>query len=71
MPNPNLFVDIDPKFILGGQGNLWTEVIPTLQYAYYMTYPRAFALAEAPLDPFECKRLRFFCQEDGSSFRPI
>lgn len=37
---------IDPRFILGGQGNLWTEVIPNLSYAYYMVYPRAFALAE-------------------------
>ena len=37
---------VDPKYILGGQGNLWTEAIPTLQFAYYMTYPRAFAIAE-------------------------
>lgn len=32
--------------ILGGQGNLWTENIPYLQYAFYMTYPRALAIAE-------------------------
>ncbi len=37
---------VNPKYILGGQGNLWTEAVPTLQFAYYMTYPRAFALAE-------------------------
>lgn len=37
---------VDQALILGGQGNLWTEVIPTLQFAYYMTYPRAFALSE-------------------------
>jgi hexosaminidase len=37
---------VDPKYILGGQGNLWTEAVPTLQFAYYMTYPRAFAIAE-------------------------
>jgi len=47
MPNPNLFVDIDPKFILGGQGNLWTEEIPNLPFAFYMTYPRGMALAES------------------------
>lgn len=47
MPNPNLFVDIDPKFILGGQGNLWTEEIPTLPFAFYMTYPRGMALSES------------------------
>lgn len=39
--------DVDSKFILGGQANLWTEVIPNLQYAFYMTYPRAFATIES------------------------
>jgi hexosaminidase len=39
-------VKIDNRLILGGQGNLWTEQIPTLRHAFYMTYPRAFAIAE-------------------------
>ncbi len=38
--------EIEAKYVLGGQGNLWTEAVPTLQFAYYMTYPRAFAIAE-------------------------
>jgi hexosaminidase len=38
--------DVNPKFILGGQGNIWTEQIPTLRYAEYMTYPRGWALSE-------------------------
>ncbi len=37
---------VDAKYILGGQGNLWTEQVPTLRYAQYMTYPRSWALAE-------------------------
>lgn len=37
---------VDPKFILGGQGNLWSEQIATLRHAQYMTYPRAWALSE-------------------------
>ena len=37
---------VDAKYILGGQGNLWTEQIPTLRYAEYMTYPRGWALSE-------------------------
>ncbi len=37
----------DPKYILGGQANLWTEQVPTLRYAFYMTYPRALATAES------------------------
>jgi hexosaminidase len=36
----------DPKYILGGQGNLWTEQIPQYRHAEYMTWPRGWALAE-------------------------
>ena len=32
--------------ILGGQGNLWTEYIPTFEHLEYMAYPRAIAIAE-------------------------
>lgn len=46
---------VDPKYILGGQGNLWTEQIPTLRYAEYMTYPRAWALSEVFWSPNEAK----------------
>ena len=68
MPNPNLFVDIDPELILGGQGNLWTEVIPTLQYAYYMTYPRAFALSEALWSPHAVKDYKNFLARTETHF---
>ncbi len=37
---------IDEKYILGGQGNLWTESVPTFRHAEYMTWPRAMALSE-------------------------
>ena len=60
MPNPNLFVDIDPELILGGQGNLWTEEIPTLSYAFYMTYPRGMALAESLWSATENKNWKNF-----------
>jgi hexosaminidase len=46
---------IDPKLILGGQGNLWTEKVPNLRHATYMTYPRAWALAEAVWSPVSAK----------------
>ncbi len=36
----------DKSLILGGQGNLWTESVPTYRHAEYMTWPRAFALSE-------------------------
>ena len=68
MPNPNLFVDIDPELILGGQGNLWTEVIPSLQFAYYMTYPRAFAIAEALWTPLKAKDYGSFVKRTEAHF---
>lgn len=46
---------VDSKYILGGQANLWTEVIPNLPYAFYMTYPRAFAISETLWSPKENK----------------
>ena len=34
------------SFVLGAQGNLWTEQISNFKQAEYMTFPRACALAE-------------------------
>ncbi len=34
------------SFILGAQGNLWTEQIPNFKHVEYMTFPRICALAE-------------------------
>lgn len=42
---------VDPKFIKGGQANLWTEQIYNLRQAQYMTWPRVLALAEAVWSP--------------------
>lgn len=37
--------------ILGGQGNLWTEYIPSLARVEYMAFPRLCALAEVDWSP--------------------
>ena len=37
----------DPKYIKGGQANLWTEQIYNIRQVEYMTWPRAFAIAES------------------------
>lgn len=34
------------KHILGAQGNVWTEYMPTTEHVEYMVFPRALALAE-------------------------
>jgi hexosaminidase len=42
---------VDEKFILGGQGNLWTESVPNFRQVEYMTWPRALALSEVYWSP--------------------
>jgi len=51
---------IDPKLILGGQGNLWAESVPTEKHAEYMTWPRGLAIAEALWSPKERKDWKGF-----------
>ena len=46
---------VDAKYILGGQGNLWSEQLPTFRHAQYMAYPRAWALAEVYWSPKESR----------------
>src|SRR5262249_24079703 len=36
---------------LGGQGNLWTESVPSYRQGEYMTWPRALALSEVYWSP--------------------
>ncbi len=60
---------LDPELILGGQGNLWTEVIPNLPYAFYMTYPRGMALAESLWSPKENKSWKNFLDRTEVHFK--
>jgi hexosaminidase len=38
---------VDPKFIKGGQANLWTEQIYNMRHLQYMVWPRTFAVSES------------------------
>ena len=59
---------VEAKYILGGQGNLWTEQVPTLRYAQYMTFPRAWALSEVYWSPKESKNWDNFIQRVENKF---
>ncbi|MCL2209144.1 MAG: beta-N-acetylhexosaminidase [Treponema sp.] len=50
----------EPSLILGGQGNLWSEVIYAGKIAEYMIFPRMCAIAENLWTPFENKNLGDF-----------
>ncbi len=64
-PVPN---GVDAKYILGGQGNLWTEQVPTLRHAQYMIFPRAWALADVYWSPKASKNWDNFAKRMEAHF---
>jgi hexosaminidase len=50
-PLPTSLTSSEAVHILGPQGNLWTEYVPTEAQAEYMTFPREIALAEIGWSP--------------------
>lgn len=51
---------VDPKYIKGGQANLWTEQVYNMRHAEYMTWPRGWAIAEAVWSPKEKRNWQDF-----------
>lgn len=47
---------VDPKFIKGGQANIWTEQIYNTRHLQYMLWPRGLAIAESVWSPKEKKQ---------------
>ena len=45
-PIPEELTQEQAKYVLGAQGNVWTEYMPTSQKVEYMAFPRAIALSE-------------------------
>jgi hexosaminidase len=63
-PLPEELTADEQKYILGLQGNLWSEYLKTPDHMEYMAYPRMFAIAETGWTPlikkdFEEFLLRF------------
>ncbi|MEO5890085.1 MAG: family 20 glycosylhydrolase [Ferruginibacter sp.] len=60
---------VDAKYIKGGQANIWTEQIPNTRHLQYMTWPRAFAVAESVWSPKEKKNWNSFVQKVEQQFK--
>ncbi len=52
-PVPDTLASDVKPMIIGVQGNLWCEYIPTAEHAEYMIYPRLLAIAEIGWTPQE------------------
>lgn len=63
--------DVDPKFIKGGQANLWTEQVYNIRQAEYMTWPRGFAIAESVWSPKEKKNWTNFFARTEEHFKRL
>lgn len=59
-PMPADLTTEEQKYILGAQGNLWTEYIPTPDKAEYMAFPRGAAIAETTWTQADRKNLQDF-----------
>ena len=50
-PVPDSLTNEEAHYIMGAQGNVWTEYMKTPEHVEYMVYPRAAALAEVVWSP--------------------
>jgi hexosaminidase len=70
-PTPAELTKDQAKHILGAQGNLWTEFIPTTQQAEYMAVPRMLALAEVDWSPSSKRNWNDFNRRLQVQFRRL
>jgi hexosaminidase len=70
-PVPRELTKEQSKYILGAQGNLWTEYVPTPEHAEYMTVPRMIALAEVNWTPGTLKNWNDFRERLEPEFRRL
>jgi hexosaminidase len=45
-PIPEELTAVEAQFVLGAQGNVWTEYMPTTDQVEYMAFPRMLAMSE-------------------------
>jgi len=62
---------VEEKYVLGGQGNLWTESVPDERQVQYQTWPRAMGLAEAFWDPKGKRNYDDFVQRVETHFKRL
>ncbi len=59
-PTPKGLTEEESKFIMGAQGNVWTEYITDFSKVEYMSMPRMAALSEALWTPIDKKNYKDF-----------
>jgi len=62
---------VEPKYVLGGQANLWSERLNTVRHMQYMLWPRAFAVAESVWSPLSVKNWNSFVHRVEKHFERL
>lgn len=70
-PVPESLTADEAKHILGGQGNIWAEYIPSEERVDYMSVPRMIALAEVLWTPKQEKNWEGFFNRIGHHFERL
>lgn len=60
---------VDPKYIKGGQANMWSEQLYNTRHLQYMQWPRAFAISECVWSPKENKNWDDFVTRVEAHFK--
>jgi len=68
-PVPRELGEEEEKYVLGAQGNVWTEYIATPEHLEYMVLPRMAALAEVLWSPKESRDWAGFNQRIVAHFK--
>lgn len=68
-PIPKELNEEQGKYVLGAQGNLWTEFVTTAEQVEYMVLPRMLALAEVVWSPKTMRDWNGFNQRLQSHYR--
>ncbi|MDX1637032.1 MAG: beta-N-acetylhexosaminidase [Balneolaceae bacterium] len=67
-PVPEVLTGREAQYILGAQGNVWTEYIKSPKKAAYMAFPRALAVSEITWTPRNKKNFTLFWRRLQSHF---
>ena len=70
-PTPAELSEEEARYILGAQGNIWTEYMHSGEKVEYMAYPRATALAEVVWSPKEKRNWTDFWRRLQTHFKRL
>ena len=70
-PHSKELTEAEKKYILGAQGNVWTEYLETPEAVEYMVFPRMLALSEVVWSPLDAKNYADFSRRMNRQYQTL